>query len=422
MSELNLNQIALDIQFNAAVLTMSSKLFPGGFLVGPDCPHSYEELVARLDAGKMMYVYDGASDRTIYGCPEVNYAFRAWHDWCHWKGRHHFSYTGEVAVYHMQCGHLDKIYGESARTEHWKRILKAEIVGQLEYLLEYGQFPEDQRSFVENYLALESHRPGVLLASAKDQLLAHLAFEMLVSGRQSLRVSNAIEIVRSKIEQLRKQRQLRHDISAELCLEELIYSGLVTRRDQYINLLHLTILEYFALCEMNREHNFVAQSNMDQHFLRDPEKIRRLIEAADIRSDDVVLEIGAGIGSIARHLPTVRQLVLVDLDRELARILRCQFPNSTVIQADAVQSLPRIECDVIFSNLPFFLSDDIIKELCVKKFRVALMSVKLDFDYDGYLQHRDIQDVLIMDEDDFFPQQPFKSKVIKIRPRTFGEG
>ena len=289
--------------------------------------------------------------------------------------------------------------------------------------LSLGSIPE---SINELYHLLISHvledvksnRPGTLFASTKDQLLAHLAFEMLVSGRPTLRVSNVLEIVGAKIEQLYKQHQIGNNISADVCLEALVYSGLVVRRNQYLSFLHLTIMEYFASCEMNREYNFVAQSTMDQHFLRNPEKIKQIIQAANIQASDIVLELGAGIGSVARHLPTVRQLLLLDLDRELARILRFQFPNATIIQADAVQTLSKLEFDVLFSNLPFFLSDDIIDKLCDIKFRVALMSVKLDFDREPYRERLNIEELLIIDEEDFFPRQPFKSRIIRLKPST----
>lgn len=152
MTELNLSTVALDIQFNAAVMTMANKVCPVGWLVGDGCPKSYDELIERLDAGNMMFVFDGGSEKTIYGCPEVNYAFRAWHDWCHWKGRFDFSYAGEFAVYRMQCAHLNIVYGCSRQTRRWKRILYAETIGQFDYLRTHGEFPDDQRAFVEAYL------------------------------------------------------------------------------------------------------------------------------------------------------------------------------------------------------------------------------------------------------------------------------
>ena len=154
--EINLCDIALDIQFNAAVLTICKALLPAGYDVAAVAPETYEELIAHLDAGRRMLVYSGGAEQTIYGDPEVNYAFRAWHDWCHWRGRHDFSLEGERATCAMQRAHLVALYGESPQTHRWRRILQAEVIGQREHFDRHGVFPDDQRAFVESYLRSET--------------------------------------------------------------------------------------------------------------------------------------------------------------------------------------------------------------------------------------------------------------------------
>lgn len=155
----------------------------------------------------------------------------------------------------------------------------------------------------------------------------------------------------------------------------------------------------------------------DQHFLRNPEKINLLIREAHLNPEDTVLEIGAGIGSVARHLPNVERLILLDLDRELVRTLRFQFPDAEVIQGDVVQILPDLDFDVVFSNLPFFLSEKVIRVLSRKTFRCGFVSVKSDFDFGDFTSALNIQEIMTLNGEDFFPRQPFKSKVIRIEPR-----
>ncbi len=154
----SLSDFALDIHFNAAVLAICSRVLPGGFDVADAAPGTYDELIAHLDAGRRMLVYSGASERTIYRDPEVNYAFRAWHDWCQWRGRYDFSREGERATYAMQGNHLVTLFGESSQTRRWGRILHAEIIGQRDYYDRHGTFPEDRRAFVAAYLADHSPR------------------------------------------------------------------------------------------------------------------------------------------------------------------------------------------------------------------------------------------------------------------------
>jgi hypothetical protein len=154
------DEIALDIGFSAAVSTIADQLFPCGFAVAEDAPQTYEKLITRLDAGLGMAVYSGGSDRTIFGRPDVNYAFRAWHDWCHWRGHHDFSFKGERAACAMQAKHLVALFGDGRCTRQWQRILHAEIIGQREYFDRHGAFPEDQHAFVERYLARERIQLG----------------------------------------------------------------------------------------------------------------------------------------------------------------------------------------------------------------------------------------------------------------------
>ncbi len=99
-----------------------------------------------------MVVYNGGCDGTIYADPEVNYAFRAWHDWCHWRGGYDFSVCGETAVCAMQCLELLSQHGDGEQTRRWIAILRAEVVGQRLYYQRHKRYIDDQRGFVEAYL------------------------------------------------------------------------------------------------------------------------------------------------------------------------------------------------------------------------------------------------------------------------------
>lgn len=56
---------------------------------------------------------------------------------------------------------------------------------------------------------------------------------------------------------------------------------------------------------------------LDQHFLCEPEKIARLVDAAGIREGDRVAELGAGVGTVAAEVPEGASLTLVELDPAL---------------------------------------------------------------------------------------------------------
>lgn len=149
-----------NLAFNVAVNHIAGKLFPCGFDVSPDAPATFDGVCARMGSGRYT-VNSGYSDNTIFACPETNWSFRAWHDWCHWKGQHAFTLDGEAAVARMQIDHVRALYGEGPTLDAFSQLILAEVVGQAAYYAACGEFPADQRAFVRDYLrnpAGEPHR------------------------------------------------------------------------------------------------------------------------------------------------------------------------------------------------------------------------------------------------------------------------
>jgi 16S rRNA (adenine1518-N6/adenine1519-N6)-dimethyltransferase len=87
--------------------------------------------------------------------------------------------------------------------------------------------------------------------------------------------------------------------------------------------------------------------HLGQHFLTDPAILDRIIDGLDPKSDDVVVEIGPGKGSMTRRLvPRVGRVIAIERDRELAEELRARgrekgeqgtVGNLTVVQGDALE-------------------------------------------------------------------------------------
>jgi 16S rRNA (adenine1518-N6/adenine1519-N6)-dimethyltransferase len=103
-----------------------------------------------------------------------------------------------------------------------------------------------------------------------------------------------------------------------------------------------------------------------QNFVIDPNTVRRIVEDARINSDDVVVEVGPGLGSLTLGLLDVAQHVIaVEIDERLANRLPdtvSQFapellPKLTVLQQDAllVNALP-LQPTKLVANLPYNVS------------------------------------------------------------------
>lgn len=150
----------LDISFNIATMTAARRLFPTGYDVADDAPQTLEDATAHYKRTGRILVWSGASDRSIFGCPEHNWAFRAWHDWHHIKWQMPFTPDGEALVAAEQYSDLVDIYGiRDERLSHWAAIIDAEVNGQIAYSLNHGgEFPTDQLAFARYYL---KHGPAL---------------------------------------------------------------------------------------------------------------------------------------------------------------------------------------------------------------------------------------------------------------------
>ncbi len=79
---------------------------------------------------------------------------------------------------------------------------------------------------------------------------------------------------------------------------------------------------------------------LGQHFLTDPRILGRIADALEITHDDTVVEIGPGRGALTEQLVSrARRVVAIELDRDLAPMLRAAYAEDTrleVIESDVL--------------------------------------------------------------------------------------
>ncbi len=87
---------------------------------------------------------------------------------------------------------------------------------------------------------------------------------------------------------------------------------------------------------------------LGQNFLIDSNLLDVIARAAELGPDDVVLEVGGGLGVLSEHLAErAAHVHVVEVDRRLEAPLRDALdphPNATLHFADAVQARPRRRC------------------------------------------------------------------------------
>jgi 16S rRNA (adenine1518-N6/adenine1519-N6)-dimethyltransferase len=106
-----------------------------------------------------------------------------------------------------------------------------------------------------------------------------------------------------------------------------------------------------------------------QHFLISPTVLSGMLHMADLTSDDIVLEIGAGTGTLTEALASrVRRLLAIELDRDLIMLLRQRFacqPQVEIIDADALHfDFAQLDAPVkVVANLPYGTAVPILMRL-----------------------------------------------------------
>ena len=110
------------------------------------------------------------------------------------------------------------------------------------------------------------------------------------------------------------------------------------------------------------------KKSLGQHWLKDPEILADIAEAAELTGDDVVLEIGPGLGTLtSRLLARANSVTAVEFDADLARKLPGQFPGKklTVVNQDILQfNLNQLPKDYkVVANVPYYITSKIVEKL-----------------------------------------------------------
>jgi len=90
-----------------------------------------------------------------------------------------------------------------------------------------------------------------------------------------------------------------------------------------------------------REHGLRPRKGLGQHFLVSKAHLQRIVEAAELSPDDVVLEIGPGLGRLTALLAA--RAGPVELDEQLIPVLKdalADYSNVTIVHGDILQLQP----------------------------------------------------------------------------------
>jgi len=128
--------------------------------------------------------------------------------------------------------------------------------------------------------------------------------------------------------------------------------------------------------EILKKYDFMFQKRFGQNFLIDTHVLEKIIKSAEITKDDLVLEIGPGIGTMTQYLcENAREVIAVEIDKNLIPILEndtlAEYDNVTVINEDILKlDLNKLVEErnggnriKVVANLPYYITTPIIMGL-----------------------------------------------------------
>lgn len=119
---------------------------------------------------------------------------------------------------------------------------------------------------------------------------------------------------------------------------------------------------------LQRAKNFKTKKRLGQNFLIDENVIDKIIESADLKDSDTIVEIGAGAGFVTENIaPLVKKLHAIELDTEAADLLiKSNFPNTEILLQDILKtdfSDFLTSKTKVIANIPYYITSPILAHL-----------------------------------------------------------
>lgn len=129
-----------------------------------------------------------------------------------------------------------------------------------------------------------------------------------------------------------------------------------------------------ATAAVLRRYGLHPRKSYGQNFLTDANILNKIVAAAGLTRDDLVLEVGPGIGTVTRALAEqAGRVIAVEIDRDMIAVLRDTLPgydNITVVEGDILAvDLPAILAEAggegkyirkLVGNLPYYITTPIL--------------------------------------------------------------
>ena len=145
---------------------------------------------------------------------------------------------------------------------------------------------------------------------------------------------------------------------------------------------------YNETTEILRKYRITANKKLGQNFLINEEVVNKIIDASNITKEDLVIEIGPGLGTLTKPLiEKAGKVICIELDERMIQILEERFAANLKIVNDDVLRLNLntlieeekgiFEKVKIVANLPYYITTPIIMKLLEDRLDVESITVMI---------------------------------------------
>ena len=199
-----------------------------------------------------------------------------------------------------------------------------------------------------------------------------------------------------------------------------------------------------------KKYNIKANKSLGQNFLINNEVVENIINSSEISEEDMVIEIGPGLGTLTKYLLEKSGKVLcIELDNKMIKILQDRFnlyDNFELINADVLKvdlntiisenkKSGKIKNVKIVANLPYYITTPIIMKLLEEKLDIKSITVMIQKEVadrlietpggknTGAITHTvyyycESQKIMEVPNSSFIPEPEVTSEVIKLNLRN----
>lgn len=195
-----------------------------------------------------------------------------------------------------------------------------------------------------------------------------------------------------------------------------------------------------------KKYGIKANKSLGQNFLINDEVVNNIVDASKISKEDLVIEIGPGLGTLTESLlEKAGKVVAIELDERMLKILSDRFSlydnfdviNEDVLKVDLANLIKEektkhgLKNAKIVANLPYYITTPIIMKLLEEELDIESITVMIQKEvadrliaipgdklsgaitYSVYY-YAEAESVMIVDNNSFIPEPEVQSEVIKL--------